>query len=104
MEKKIEKLKNHTIVCGYGRNGKQAILKLRNYNRDIVVIENDKDIVEKLDELEILNIEGDATIDDVLIKAGIENAENLITALPSDADNLFVVLSARQLNRNIKHL
>lgn len=102
VEKKIKKLKNHTIVCGYGRNGKQAILKLRNYNRDIVVIENDKDIVEKLDELEILNIEGDATIDDVLIKAGIENAENLITALPSDADNLFVVLSARQLNRNIK--
>lgn len=102
VEKKIEKLKNHTIVCGYGRNGKQAILKLRNYNRDIVVIENDKDIVEKLDELEILNIEGDATIDDFLIKAGIENAENLITTLPSDADNLFVVLSARQLNRNIK--
>ena len=102
VEKQIEKLKNHTIVCGYGRNGKQAILKLKNYNKDIVVIENDKEIIEKLDEFGVLNIQGDATTDNALINAGIENAANLITALPSDADNLFVVLSARQLNKNCK--
>lgn len=102
VEKQINKLMKHTIVCGYGRNGKQAILKLKNYNKDIVVIENDKEIIEKLDELGVLNIQGDATTDEVLLKAGIENASNLIIALPSDADNLFVVLSARQLNKKIK--
>ena len=102
VEKQINKLTGHTIVCGYGRNGKQAILKLSNYNKKIVVIENDKEIIDILDAEEILNVQGDATTDEVLIKAGIENAANLITALPSDADNLFVVLSARQLNKDFK--
>ena len=100
--KRIEELKGHTIVCGFGRNGKQAITKLKNYNQQFVVVENDKEVVDFLDQHQILNIQGDATIDDTLIKAGIHNAANLITALPSDADNLFVVLSARQLNKKFK--
>jgi voltage-gated potassium channel len=99
VEKQINRLEGHTIVCGYGRNGKQAILKLQNYNTDIVVIENDKEIVDFLDSQNLLNVKGDATTDEVLLRAGILNASNLITALPSDADNLFVVLSARQLNQ-----
>ena len=102
VEKQINRLTGHTIVCGFGRNGKQAILKLTNYNKKIVVIENDKEIIDLLDADEILNVQGDATTDEVLLKAGIENAANLITTLPSDADNLFVVLSARQLNKDFK--
>ena len=99
VEKKIKHLKGHTIVCGYGRNGKQAILKLRNYNRKFVVVERNKEKIEALDLAGILNIEGDATLDETLQRAGIESAAFLITALPSDADNLFVVLTASQLNK-----
>ena len=102
VEKQISRLKGHTIVCGYGRNGKQAILKLKNYNKDFVVVEYDKEMSELLDSEEVLNINGDATLDETLLRAGIMNAAYLITALPSDANNLFVVLTASQLNRNCK--
>ncbi|MBE7632872.1 potassium channel family protein [Tenacibaculum finnmarkense] len=102
VQKKIEKLQGHTIVCGYGRNGKQAISKLHSYNQKLVVIEKYDDIIKELDEHEILNIQGDATTDEALLKAGILNADYLITVLPSDADNLFVVLTASQLNKKCK--
>lgn len=102
VKKSIEKLNGHTIVCGYGRNGKQAIAKLINYNKDVVIIEKHEEIVKKLDENGVLNIEGDATLDETLLKAGILNAANLITVLPSDADNLFVVLTASQLNKKCR--
>ncbi|TMM31956.1 potassium channel protein [Polaribacter aestuariivivens] len=102
VEKQIAYLKGHTIVCGFGRNGKQAILKLNNYNKKFVVVEKNKEMTDILDSENILNIEGDATLDETLLKAGIENAAFLITALPSDADNLFVVLTASQLNKNCK--
>ena len=102
VEKKIKSLKGHTIVCGFGRNGKQAILKLKNYNQQFVVVEKDKEIVAELDVNNLLNIQGDATLDETLLRAGIKNAATLITALPSDADNLFVVLTANQLNSTCK--
>ena len=99
VEKQIANLKGHTIVCGYGRNGKQAILKLKNYNKDLVVVEKNKERTAFLDTQGILNINGDATLDEALQQAGIEKAAYLITALPSDADNLFVVLTVSQLNK-----
>ncbi len=102
VQQKIDKLKEHTIVCGYGRNGMQAINKLRSYQQKFVVVEKDKELLSSLEEDNILYIEGDATTDEALLKAGIENASNLITALPSDADNLFVVLTASQLNKNCR--
>ena len=102
VEKQIEQLNEHTIICGFGRNGKQAILKLGNYNKKFVVVEKDKELIEVLDSEQILNIQGDATLDETLLKAGIEKAAFLITTLPSDADNLFVVLTASQLNKNCK--
>lgn len=102
VQQKIDTLKKHTIVCGYGRNGMQAIVKLKNYQKELVVIEKDKALIEQLDNEGILYVEGDATTDEVLQKAGIENASNLITALPSDADNLFVVLTAHQLNKKCR--
>ena len=102
VQKKIEQLKGHTIVCGYGRNGKQAISKLKNYKKQVVIVEKFDGIVRQLDEKGALTIQGDATLDETLLRAGIMNAKNLITALPSDADNLFVVLTAKQLNKDCK--
>lgn len=102
VQKKIEALTGHTIVCGYGRNGRQALAKLDSYKQQVVIIEQDKEIIEALDRRGILNVEGDASLDETLIKAGIYRAANLITVLPSDADNLFVVLTAKQLNKQCK--
>jgi len=100
VQQKIQSLKNHTVVCGYGRNGKQAVAKLIQFNQPCVVIEKRVNEVAELEKDNILFIEGDATNDDDLMKLGLERAKSLITALPSDADNLFVVLSARQFNKD----
>ncbi len=102
VQKKIDAMRNHTIVCGYGRNGMQAIVKLRNYQKEFVVIERDKELIALLEEEGVLCVEGDATTDEMLLKAGVQKGGNLITALPSDADNLFVVLSAHQLNKQCR--
>ncbi|TCP24222.1 voltage-gated potassium channel [Tenacibaculum skagerrakense] len=102
VQKQIELLDGHIIVCGFGRNGKQALAKLKSYKRNVVVIEKNKELIKLLDESKVLNVEGDATSDDTLLKAGINKAKFLITALPSDADNLFVVLTANQLNNQCK--
>lgn len=101
-QKKIKELKNHTIICGFGRNGIQAVSRLQDYDKQVIVIEQDKELIKNLETDGILCVYGDATTDETLQEAGIEKAENLITALPSDADNLFVVLSASQLNKNCK--
>ena len=101
MQQKINSLKNHVIICGYGRNGKQASVKLKSYKRDFVIIEQNKDIIESLSQEGILNIEGNATDDEILLKAGIENASFLITSLPSDSDNVFITLTAKQLNSKL---
>ena len=102
VEKKIKKMNGHIIVCGYGRNGQQAVHKLLAYKKPFVVIEKDEEIVEKYFSEIVLFIHGNANEDSVLKTAGIEKASTLITALPNDADNLFVVLSARQLNQKLK--
>lgn len=96
----INSLNNHVIVCGFGRNGMQAAERLKAYKRPFIVIERDKEIIEKY-ENEVLFVEGDANEDNVLIESGVERANYLIATLPDDADNLFVVLSARQLNQNL---
>lgn len=102
VQKNINELKKHVIVCGYGRNGKQAVSKLKSYNRDVVVIEQNKELIEQLEQNNVLTIDGDATTDEALLRAGIKNASSLITALPSDANNLFVVLTAHQLNKSCR--
>lgn len=100
VQQKIDKLRNHTVVCGYGRNGKQAVAKLIQFNQPCVVIEKRMDEIAELEKDNILFIDGDATNDEDLAKLGLDKAKSLITALPSDADNLFVVLSARQFNKD----
>ncbi len=94
----INKLTNHVIVCGFGRNGQQAVERLKAYKKPFVIVEKDKEIIERFED-EFLFIEGDANDDEILNEAGIDNAQFLIAALPDDATNLFVVLSARQLNK-----
>jgi len=102
MQNKIDKLKDHVIICGYGRNGKQAVQELKSHNVPVVVIENELTHLDHLrDSLDTLYIDGDATQDEVLLQAGLERASALIATLPNDAHNLFLVLTARQLNPNI---
>ena len=101
MQKKIDKMTNHIIICGYGRNGKQAAKKLMAYNKPFVVIEKEKDIADKFQLEDIPFVVGNANEDAILKEAGIERASVLIAALPNDADNLFVVLSARQINAKL---
>lgn len=100
MKKQISGLKNHIVICGYGRNGKQAAEKLKAYNRPYVIVEMNDDVIATIPE-DVLFVQGNANEDDVLKYAGIDHASCLITALPEDAANLFVVLSARQLNKKL---
>ncbi|MBK9567489.1 MAG: potassium channel protein [Saprospiraceae bacterium] len=101
MESKIDLLNGHTIICGYGRNGKQAASKLKSFKKKLVIIEQKEEAIKDIQENDFLYIEGNATDDETLIKAGVHRALNLITCLPQDADNLFIVLTAKQLNNNI---
>lgn len=100
----IKQLNDHVIICGYGRNGKQAAKILGHHKVKFVVVENDDERIEQdLSKNEgIVYIKGDATDDDVLLSAGIERARALITALPEDADNVYIVLSARSLSSSIQ--
>ena len=100
MQKKIHKLKNHTIVCGYGRNGRQAANKLKAHGKTCVIIESSTEMIKEIEAAGFLYVQGNATDDSVLEEACIGNASNLIATLPSDSDNLFVILSSRQYNKN----
>ena len=102
MQKKIDALSNHIVICGFGRNGQQAAKKLRTHNRPFVVVESNKELIDKHQNEDILFVNGNANEDEVLQSAGIERAECLISALPSDSDNVFVVLSARQMNQTAR--
>ena len=103
VNKEIQKLQNHVIICGYGRNGRQACDQLRSQNEPFVAIEMRHENIEQMrDDGTILFVEGDATHDEIHIEAGIERAKALISALPNDAANVFVVLTARGLNPGMK--
>jgi voltage-gated potassium channel len=98
----IEKLEGHVIICGYGRNGRQAAHVLKKHDKRFVVVENKKDVVDTLThKFSDLVLQGDATQDEVLEQAGIKKAAALITTLPIDADNLFIVLTARSINTKL---
>ena len=98
----IKKMKNHVIICGYGRNGRQALDELHARNVSCVVVDNKVEKIEHVEEEHYLKfIDGDATSDEVLIRAGIGSAKALITTLPVDADNVYVILSARSINKSI---
>ncbi len=99
LEKKIRELKNHYIICGYGRMGKIICHELSEKDQKFVVIEKGPNLT--ADTKDALIIQGDATKDEALKEVGIDKARGLISVLPTDAENLFVVLSARGLNPHL---
>ncbi len=102
MKDNIQHLEGHVIICGFGRTGKEAALSFKGSAIPVVVIEKEEG--RHADELYHMKymLHGDATRDETLLEAGIDKAAALIAALPDDADNLFVVLTARELNKKIK--
>ena len=89
-------LHGHVIVCGYGRVGEKAVEELRDHAHDVVIIESNLELVKQLQKKGWRVLAGDATLDENLVDAGIGRAKSLITTLPDDAQNLYVVLSARE--------
>ena len=102
MENSIKQLQQHVIICGFGRNGKESAQILFNNKIPFVVLEEKNELEPDLEFDVKYFIKGDATKDEVLLEAGIKNARALISSLPLDADNLFVVLTAKQLNPGVK--
>ncbi|MCC3153056.1 NAD-binding protein [Hymenobacter sp. BT770] len=115
-DQEIKRFSGHIIVCGFGRNGRKAFQELRLNGARVVVVEQDEQLMKSLTEGrsgedydgdgvaggKIFTVVGDATNDSILQQAGVERASALITALPKDADNVFVALSARALNPHLK--
>jgi len=99
--KQLEQLKNHYIVCGYGQMGQIVARELIKNDVPVVVIENDEATVMRLQEKNILHLAGDATEEESLITAGVEKANGLVSVVNKDTDNVFIVLTARDLNRNL---
>ena len=102
MENKLKNLKNHLILCGYGRTGLEIASQLKNNKLHYVVIDKDLSLEETALEEEFLFIPGDATDDHILQRAGIERARGIFCALNDDVDNLYLTLSAKNLNQNLK--
>lgn len=101
------KMKDHTIVCGYGRNGAKACEELHKSDAQFAIIEKNAEKLQEAINLyenrkNIYILEGDGTSDDVLIDAGVKRAKTIISTLGEDADNVFVTLTARELNPHIK--
>lgn len=99
MEKAISQLKDHFVVCGLGKTGKHVVEELIKTESPFVAVERDPEKIEEAKSLgDILFVRGDATKNETLLEANIENAKGLLTTLPTDTENLFVVLTAREMN------
>jgi len=97
----ILKLSGHTIFCGFSRLGKQAAKELAERKTQIVIIDSNEQRIAEAESLGLLVIQGDATMDEVLLASGVTRAARLVTLLPRDSDNLYVILTARELNSNL---
>lgn len=96
--KSIQKLKNHYIICGFGRMGRIICEELAEKGIPLVVLENDEEVLDELDRLGYPYMKADATSDEELLASGIERAEGLVSVVTDDAQNVFIVLTARGLN------
>ncbi len=101
LDQKLRRLKNHYIICGYGRIGRVLVRNLRRNIPNLVVIDNNPNLISVMEEDGVLYITGDATEESTLIKAGLEEAQGLVSALATDTNNVFLVLTARQLNPDL---
>lgn len=99
---KIRTLKGHTIVCGFGRHATEVTQELSKQGILFVVIEQNPDKLQLLRESKYLYVDGDATSDEVLKEAGIASASSMVVTLPDDSDNIFIIITARQMNPKIR--
>lgn len=102
MFKKVHNMENHTIVCGYGQHGRQVCSELRQSKLPFVVVEINNELLQEMDESTDRWLHGDATSDEVLLEAGIEKAKAVVVTYSEDALNVYTVLTARQLNPNLR--
>ena len=101
LEKMINKMQDHYIICGCGRIGRLICKELAEEKVEFVVIDNNQEVIQKIAEEGYLHYKGDATQDKTLLAVGIKKAKGIICVLPSDAENLYVILAARELNQDI---
>jgi len=101
LEKRIKKMGNHYIVCGCGKIGKLICKELAREGVEFVVVDNNSEVIQDIEDNEFAYINGSAAEDKTLLAAGIKRAKGVVCALPTDADNLYVVLAARELNPEI---
>lgn len=98
---KLEQLKNHYIICGYGQMGQIVVQELLKHKVPVVVVESDENVLLKIREKGVLHYAGDATEEENLIAAGVLKARGLVTVVTRDTDNVFIVLTARDLNKGL---
>lgn len=101
IQRMIERMDQHFVICGYGRTGRRIIQDLEHSGHAFVVIENDDEKIEELREARIPFVDGDARDDDVLKAAGVKRARGVILTLPDDSANVFVTLAVRELNPDV---
>lgn len=100
--RELKKIKDHVIVCGYGRQGSMVCEALTRSNTPFLVIERNAAILEQSHRAKLPAIIGDATEDNTLVAAGIDRARAMITTLPHDADNVFITLTAKEINPKVE--
>ena len=101
LKKMIDKMNQHYIICGYGRIGHLICRELTAEKVPYVVIDKNPEVIQKVQDEGLIYCRGDATQDKTLIEAGVKRAKGIICVLPTDAENLYVILTARELNQNI---
>lgn len=101
LEKMMRKMSNHYIICGCGRIGRLICRELAAEKVDFVVIDNDPETIRRIEEEGYVYRQGDATHDKILLDAGIKKAKGIVCVLPNDAENLYVILTAKELNPDI---
>jgi voltage-gated potassium channel len=99
--KRIKKLSGHYIICGFGRIGEIIARQLKQRGVPLVIIDNNPDVISRVDEAGYYFVAGDATKEEVLIESGLERARGLVSVVHSDASNVYIVLTARSLNPNL---
>ncbi|MGP8196983.1 MAG: potassium channel family protein [Syntrophobacteraceae bacterium] len=101
LKKKLDQMENHYIVCGYGEMGQIIVGELFKHNVPVVIIEPDESALSRLREKNLLHLSGDATDEGNLISAGIHRAKGLVSVVTRDSENVFIVLTARDLNKEL---
>lgn len=101
MKKQLDQLENHYIVCGYGQMGQIIVQELTDHKIPVVVIDNEEALVIRFREKNILHLTADATAEENLLAAGILKAKGLVAVVNKDTDNVFIVLTARDLNKDL---